>query len=93
MLKCIKRSKRRKTMPKINIMYEIEPDYLNDETPEKPDDKNKIVYEKGKNVEVSEKVFDLMMDEGLLRKTDNGYVFIGKYEDLHGKKKKKPQFQ
>jgi hypothetical protein len=90
MLKCIKRSERRKTMPKINIMYEIEPDYLNEEPIE---NKNKTIYEKGKNVEISEKVFDLMMDEGLLRKTDTGYVFIGKYEDLHGKKKKKRRFQ
>jgi hypothetical protein len=30
------------------------------------------------------------LDEGLLRKTDDGYVFVGKYEDLYGKKKKKP---
>jgi hypothetical protein len=30
-----------------------------------------------------------MLDEGLLRKTDDGYVFVGKYEDLTGKKKKK----
>jgi predicted transcriptional regulator len=90
MLKYVKISKRRRTMPKINVMYEIEPDYLNDETLE---NRNKITYEKGKNVEVSEKVFDLMMDEGLLRKTNNGYVFIGRYEDLHGKKKKKPRLQ
>jgi hypothetical protein len=73
-------------MPKINIMYELEPTYLSDEHPEY---KTKIANEKGKNVKVSEKVFDLMLDEGLLRKTDDGYVFVGKYEDLHGKKKKK----
>jgi hypothetical protein len=50
----------------------------------------KITNDKGKNVKVSDKVFDLMLDEGLLRKTDDGYVFVGKYEDLYGKKKKKP---
>jgi hypothetical protein len=90
MLKCIKRSKRRRTMPKINVMYEIEPDYLNEEAPL---NKMKLTIDKGKNIEVSDKVFDLMMDEGLLRKTDDGYVFIGKYEDLQGKKKKKPRIQ
>lgn len=67
-------------------MYELEPNYLADEAPEY---KIKMTYDKAKNVKVSDKVFDLMLDEGLLRKTDDGYVFVGKYEDLHGKKKKK----
>lgn len=67
-------------------MYELEPNYLNDEAPEY---KIKMTHDKAKNVKVSDKVFDLMLDEGLLRKTDDGYVFVGKYEDLHGKKKKK----
>lgn len=73
-------------MPKINVMYELEPNYLTDEAPEY---KIKMTQDKAKNVKVSDKVFDLMLDEGLLRKTDDGYVFVGKYEDLPGKKKKK----
>jgi len=73
-------------MPKINVIYELEPNYLNEET---LDYKLKVTNDKGKNVKVSDKVFDLMLDEGLLRKTDDGYVFVGKYEDLNGKKKKK----
>lgn len=73
-------------MPKINVMYELEPNYLNDEAPEY---KIKMTHDKAKNIKVSDKVFDLMLDEGLLRKTDDGYVFVGKYEDLHSKKKKK----
>lgn len=77
-------------MPKINVMYELEPNYLEDET---PDDKVKTTYDRSKNVKVSDKVFDLMLDEGLLRKTDDGYVFVGKYEDLNGKKRKKTRFK
>ena len=73
-------------MPKINVMYELEQNYLSDEAPEY---KIKMTHNKEKNVKVSNKVFDLMMSEGLLRKTDDGYVFVGKYEDLPGKKKKK----
>ncbi|KYK22957.1 hypothetical protein AYK25_06875 [Thermoplasmatales archaeon SM1-50] len=73
-------------MPKINIMYELEQTYLTDETPYY---KIKIDNNKEKNVKVSDKVFDMMLDEGLLRKTNDGYVFVGKYEDLPGKKKKK----
>ena len=67
-------------------MYELDPTSLTEEIPEY---KIKITNEKGKNVKVSDKVFDLMLDEGLLRKTDDGYVFVGRYEDLYGKKKKK----
>ena len=77
-------------MPKINVMYELEPNYLEDET---PDEKVKTTYDRSKNVKVSDKVFDLMLDEGLLRKTDDGYVFVGKYEDLNGKKRKKTRFK
>jgi hypothetical protein len=73
-------------MPKINVMYDLEPNYLNDEAPEY---KIKIIHDKTKNVKVSDKVFDLMLDEGLLRKTDDGYVFVGKYEELQSKKKEK----
>jgi len=40
-------------MPKINVMYELEPDYLN----ETPEYKWKITNDKGKNVKVSDKVF------------------------------------
>ena len=72
-------------MPKINVMYELEPNYLADEAPEY---KIKMTHDKAKTVKVSDKVFDLMLDEGLLRKTDDGYVFIGKYEDFHRKKRK-----
>jgi hypothetical protein len=73
-------------MPKINVMYELEPDYQTEDAQEY---NIKMNNDRGKNVKVSDKVFDLMMSEGLLRKTDDGYVFVGKYEELHGKKKKK----
>jgi len=72
-------------MPKVNIMYELEPEYLNNEGPEY---KIRMNNDRGKNVKISDKVFDLMMSEGLIKKTDDGYVFVGRYEDLHNKKKK-----
>lgn len=67
-------------------MYELDPI---ESVEENQECKIKIPYEKGRNVKVSDKVFELMKDEGLLRKTDDGYVFVGKYEDLHDNKKKK----
>lgn len=72
-------------MPKINIIYELDQDYLEDETLEY---EIKMSNDKAKNVKVSDKIFYQMLDTGLLRKTDDGYVFVGNYEDLHGKKKK-----
>jgi hypothetical protein len=72
-------------MPKINVMYELEADYISNDG---FDYKIKMNNDRGKNVKISEKVFDLMMSEGLIRKTDDGYVFVGKYEDLVEKKKK-----
>jgi hypothetical protein len=76
-------------MPKINVMYELEPNYIDNKSPEY---KIKMAYDKEKNIKISNKVFDLMLDEGLLRKTDDGYVFVGKYEDLNSKKRKKIRF-
>jgi hypothetical protein len=76
-------------MPKINVMYELEPNYIHNESPEY---KIKMTYDKEKNIKISNKVFDLMLDEGLLHKTDDGYVFVGKYEDFPGKKTKKLRF-
>ena len=76
-------NRRGENMPRINVMYEIGPDYLLDDS-----HYIKIKKEKGKNVKISDRVFELMLSEGLLRKTDDGYVFVGKYEDLKGKKKK-----
>ncbi len=72
-------------MPKVNVMYEIGPEYLYEEI-ENYDVKYK---DSGKNVKISNKVFDLMKSEGLIKKTGDGYVFVGKYEDLLEFKKKK----
>lgn len=74
-------------MHKVDIMYDLELDYLFDERHEE----NKVNRnkDKGKHVKVSEKTFDLMIREGLIKKTDDGYVFVGKYEDAFKKKNKK----
>ena len=65
-------------MPKINVMYELEPIYLNDET---PDYKLKITNDKGKNVKVSDKVFDLMLGSA---KTRHDLAFHGKATVIGG---------
>ena len=74
-------------MNKVNIMYDLEPEYLTDEPnpirPTRPQH-----GPKSRAVQVTDRVFDIMLSEGLLRKTDDGYVFVGRAEDLPNKPKK-----
>ena len=72
-------------MPRVNVIYEIEPEYPLTETNEY---EIKIGKDKIKNIKITERVFDLMISEGMLKKTDDGYVFVGKYNDIKKFKKK-----
>jgi len=78
--------RREKYMPKVNVIYDIGPEYLFEDTDIGYEIRHK---DKGKNVKISDKLFDLMISEGLIRKTEDGYVFVGKYEDVMELKKKK----
>ena len=74
-------------MHKVDIMYEIEPEYIQNKT-----EKTHLIKhpkEKNKTIEVSDRVFELMLSEGVLQKTDDGYVFVAKYEEVAELKKKK----
>ncbi len=74
-------------MPRVNVIYDIGQDYLFEDTNKEYEIKaNK---DKEKNIKISNKLFDLMKSEGLIQKVDDGYVFVGKYEDLMEFKKKK----
>ncbi len=70
-------------MQKVNILYEIGLEYLFDEKSETP--KASPSKLKPKLIQVSDKVFDMMVSEGLIRKTTDGYVFVGKKTDLTDK--------
>jgi len=74
-------------MTKVNVMYEIEQDYLLDD--KNNEYKIKVYEEKEKNIKISVKLFDLMKSEGFIQKVDDGYAFVGKREDLLEFKKKK----
>ena len=67
-------------MHKVNVIYDIEPEYLFDNTNDEHE--VKLSKNKGKNVKISDKIFDHMLSEGLIKKTNDGYVFVGKYEDI-----------
>ncbi len=78
-------------MHKVDVMYEIEPDDLVGDIDYiyKIKKFDKAIADRTKSIKITEKVFDLMLSEGMLQKTDNGYVFVGKYEDVREFKNKK----
>ena len=74
-------------MHRVDVMYDIELEYLFDDLNDKY--KLKINKDKEKNVKIPDKLFDLMLKEGLIKKTEDGYVFVGQYKDNLELKKKK----
>ncbi len=74
-------------MHKVDVMYDLELEYLFDDGED--GNKFKSNKNKGKHVKISDKIFEHMLREGLIKKMDNGYVFVGKYEDTFEIKKKK----
>ncbi len=65
-------------MHKIDIIDDIGLEYIFDDEPKQI----KIKNNKGKQVKISDEVFDFMINEGLIKKTSDGYIFVGKSEDL-----------
>ncbi len=66
-------------MRKIDVIYDIGLENLLDDYTK---DEIKIKTNKGKQVKVPDKLFDYMVKEGLIKKTEDGYIFIGNYKDL-----------
>ena len=75
-------------MTKIDVMYDIEPEYYLEDSKKEYEIKVKK-EDKERHIKISDRLFDLMISEGLIKKTDDGYVFVGKYEDVLEFKKKK----
>ncbi|MEM0466759.1 MAG: hypothetical protein QXX20_04095 [Candidatus Thermoplasmatota archaeon] len=74
-------------MHRVDVMYEIEQENLAEDIYEMY--KIKTPKDRIKSIKITEKVFELMRSEGMLQKTDDGYVFVGKYDELKEFKKKK----
>lgn len=74
-------------MHKVDVMCDIGLEYLFDEV--NNEHKLKRNNNKEKNVKISDKLFDFMLEEGLIKKTEDGYVFVGECEDGLKMRKKK----
>lgn len=73
-------------MPRVDIMMELGQDYFFDEDHEP---KRPTKHSREKRVRITGELFDKAMEEGLIEKTADGYVFVGKYEDVKKLKKSK----
>jgi len=76
-------------MNRVDVIVDMEPYYLMDESDNNPDKKPKNIE---KTIKISDEVFNHALKEGLIEKTEDGYVFVGKYEEVKvlRKNKKKP---
>jgi len=74
-------------MPRVDVILDMEPYDLIDEYQNNTYQKPKKIHEK--TIRIPEKLFKDAIHEGLIEKTDDGYVFIGNYKDLKGFKKRK----
>jgi len=67
-------------MTRVNIINELGLEYLYEEKPIK----HKTTDEKKQRlIKITQDVFDSMIEDGLLKKTDDGYVFVGKRPKKH----------
>ena len=68
-------------MVRVNVINDLGLDYLLDEPTDK---QRKIALSKyhNKNIKISDELFEHMFKEGLVKKTKDGYVFVGTYDEL-----------
>ena len=67
-------------MTRVNIINELGLEYLYEDKPTKPKNTDE---KKQRLIKVTQDVFENMVDEGLIKKTDDGYIFVGKRPKKH----------
>jgi len=74
-------------MHRVDVILDIEPEYLTETAEREPH--KKIKNRNNKTIKITNELFELALREGLIEKTSEGYVFVGKLEDVVALKKKK----
>ena len=74
-------------MQRVDIILDMEPEYLMNTPENNANKKPKKTAEK--TIKITDELFELALRERLIEKTDDGYVFIGKYEEIKAFQKKK----
>ena len=62
-------------MTRVNVINELGLEYLYEEKPIKY---KTTTQKKQRLIKITEDVFESMVDDGLIKKTMDGYVFVGK---------------
>jgi hypothetical protein len=74
-------------MHRVNVIMDMDPEDLMDA--EDTSHRKKVATKKEKTIKINDDLFDIAMRKGLIEKTDDGYIFIGEYEDLVAFKEKR----
>ena len=74
-------------MHRINVILDMDPEDLMEA--ENTNHRKKVATKKEKTIKINDDLFDIAMRKGLIEKTDDGYIFIGEYEDLAAFKEKR----
>jgi len=76
-------------MHRISILSDVDQEYFM----EKRQTKNSKKPKKEKSIKINDQLFDIALRKGLIEKTEEGYVFIGDYEDLQAFKNDKKSLE
>jgi len=71
----------------VNVILDMDPEDLMEAEDTKH--RKKVAAKKEKVIKINDDLFDIAMRKGLIEKTDEGYIFIGEYEDLVAFKEKR----
>ncbi len=74
-------------MHRVNVVLDIDQEYLMEERESKTDRKGKQKHDN--MIKLNDDLFEIALRKGLIEKTDDGYVFVGDYEELLAFKKRK----
>jgi len=72
-------------MHRISILSDVDQEYFM----EKRQTKHYKKAKKEKSIKINDQLFDIALRKGLIEKTEDGYVFVGEYEDLQAFKNNK----
>jgi hypothetical protein len=67
-------------MGRVDVMLDINQEYFMNA--EKINPHKKLKKKKEKTIKIPDSLFEIAFRKGLIEKTEEGYIFIGDYEDL-----------
>ncbi|RLF29372.1 MAG: hypothetical protein DRN05_01850 [Thermoplasmata archaeon] len=69
------------SMYRVDVILDMGPEYLIDIHNNKKHREYNQKMNRGKTIKIDDKLFEIALNEGLIEKTEDGYVFVGRFED------------